>query len=291
MGVKVDIVLGFLGSGKTTLINLFLKSGEIENELVVIILYEKGKKEIVEKSKNIIIIYTEDSESFDKNLLNLILRKYMPDRILIEYNGYGATDKFIDSFNNKYISRMCNIDKVINVIDSRRAGLYFRNINRKIESHIKNSDIVILNNLLDIDKKVVKDIKRYINEVNKAVRVIEFIDEGMEEKLINNRGLCLDTTNEKLSSKELFILIIVVFLFIIIILTLLLSEEVVKLDRLPWIRDCTECRSERTWGWGCISFEGLSRMKDSTECRNAEVSELGDEGVSFLRDYLKSKIF
>lgn len=227
MRIKVDILLGFLGSGKTTLINLFLKSGEIEDELVVIILYENGKKKIVEKSKNIIIIYAENSESFDKDLLNLILKKYMPDRILIEYNGTGSTDKFIDSFNNRYISRICKIDKVINVIDSRRAGLYFRNINEKIKSHIENSDIVILNNLLDVDRNVVENMKRYINEINKSVRVMEFTDECVEEECINNRGLCLDTRNENLSRKELCMVIAAISFWTIVILFLLLSEKIV----------------------------------------------------------------
>jgi G3E family GTPase len=46
MKIKVDILLGFLGSGKTTLINSFLESGELNDETIVIVQYESGKVKV-----------------------------------------------------------------------------------------------------------------------------------------------------------------------------------------------------------------------------------------------------
>ena len=40
-----------------------------------------------------------------------------------------------------------------------------------------------------------------------------------------------------------------------------------------------------------ISFGGLFRIIVFLECRNAEGSVFGNEGILFLKDYLKTKTF
>ncbi len=225
MEIKLDIVLGFLGSGKTSLINLFLKSGEVENELVVIVLFECGKKEIIERAKNIVVIHRKDTDIFNEELLNFIVIEYMPNRIIVEYNGRGETEKFINSFNNILIGKILKQNKVINIIDSRRAEIYFKNTAKKIKKQIEYSDIVILSNSLGMDNGVVKSIKKRIKKINKYARIIEAADEGVEEELVNNRRICLNTENENLSNVELIISIFV-FLFIIGIISIL-SKEII----------------------------------------------------------------
>ena len=225
MEIKFDIVLGFLGSGKTSLINLFLKSGEVENELVVIVLFECGKKEIIERAKNIVVIHRKDTDIFNEELLNFIVIEYMPNRIIVEYNGRGETEKFINSFNNILIGKILKQNKVINIIDSRRAEIYFKNTAKKIKKQIEYSDIVILSNSLGMDNGVVKSIKKRIKKINKYARIIEAADEGVEEELVNNRRICLNTENENLSNVELIISIFV-FLFIIGIISIL-SKEII----------------------------------------------------------------
>ncbi len=229
MKIKVDILLGFLNSGKTTLINLFLNSGEIEDELVVIIQYENGKEKIVKRSKNVIVIKRKTSDYFDKELLNFILREYMPDRIIIEYNGNSNTKEFIKSFKEKPIGRICTIHKIINVIDIRKANIFFLNRNRKMKNQAINSDIIILNNALNIDKLMVRNLRKHIRHINRSARIIEFFDEEQQREAVENMKLCLNSENEKLNKQAVLLLLCVIVIFIGIILYVPLCDNVIDL--------------------------------------------------------------
>ena len=46
MNIKVEIVMGFLGSGKTSFINSMLQGEELKNETIVVIQDEFGECEI-----------------------------------------------------------------------------------------------------------------------------------------------------------------------------------------------------------------------------------------------------
>jgi len=81
MKVKIDIVLGLICSGKTTFINYLLKSGQIEDETIVIIQSENGRTGIDNSSveNKIIVINGEAS----KLMIEEAVSKYSPDRIII----------------------------------------------------------------------------------------------------------------------------------------------------------------------------------------------------------------
>ena len=94
---KVDIISGFLGAGKTTLIAKLLKEG-LAGEQVVLIENEFGEIGIdggflkdsgVEiREMNSGCICCSLVGDFGKNL-NEVITKYHPDRILIEPSGVG----------------------------------------------------------------------------------------------------------------------------------------------------------------------------------------------------------
>lgn len=218
MKIKVDILLGFLNAGKTTLINLFLQSGELDDEKVVIVQYENGKKSI-SRSRNVFVINRKIDKQFQKELLYYILSEYMPDRIIIEYSGMGNTDEFINSFNEPHISKICEINRIINIIDGSKTYLYMHNMRYKLDNQIKNSNVIVLNNLpYNQRMKVGKS----ITNVNKNIKIIGFIDEASERRAVENAMLCLNTDNEKLTRLDIIILL-TVFIF----LTLIISSMII----------------------------------------------------------------
>ncbi|MDS0524665.1 permease [Clostridium sp. SHJSY1] len=210
MKIKVDILFGFLGSGKTTLIKSFIENGELKDETVVILQYELGKIIIKdEKSRDkIILIERKIDEPFNKSCLKEIISKYTPDRIIIEYNGMGNTEKFLQGFNDPYLERMCKIHKIITTIDMRTANMYLLNMANKIREHIVNSDIIILNNDNNINKDTIQNIKRNIRQINEVAKIHEFPTIDSEEKSIRKRKLCLNSGEEKVGNKEILLVIL-----------------------------------------------------------------------------------
>ena len=63
MKIKLEIVTGFLGSGKTSFINSYLDTDMCLEENILIILLEKGIKDIRDDLKNIKVIYLEYIEN------------------------------------------------------------------------------------------------------------------------------------------------------------------------------------------------------------------------------------
>src|SRR5574344_2117898 len=108
MMVKVDVISGFLGAGKTTLIRKLLKDG-LQNEQVVLIENEFGEigidggflKEagIEIKEMNSGCICCSLVGDFGKSLLEVI-HTYHPARILIEPSGVGKLSDVLKAIEN-----------------------------------------------------------------------------------------------------------------------------------------------------------------------------------------------
>ncbi|MBD7912147.1 permease [Clostridium cibarium] len=210
MKIKVDILMGFLGSGKTTLIKSFIENGGLRDETVVIVQYESGKTTIKEEKFNnkIIIMQRKIDEPFNKNCLREIISKYTPDRIIIEYNGMGDTEKFLEGFNDPYLEKICKINKIISTLDMKTANMYLINMANKIREHIVNSDIIIFNNANNMNKDTIQNIKRNIRQINEVAKIYEFPTVDIEEKSIRKKKLCLNTSEEKVGSKEIILVIL-----------------------------------------------------------------------------------
>lgn len=68
MKVKLEIVSGFLGAGKTSFINSYLNTDLFIEKETLIILLEKGISDIRRDLQNIKIIYLEEINKLKKNI-------------------------------------------------------------------------------------------------------------------------------------------------------------------------------------------------------------------------------
>ena len=88
-----------------------------------------------------------------------------------------------------------------------------------LDNQIKNSNVIVLNNLpYNQRMKVGKS----ITNINKNIKIIGFIDEASERRAVENAMLCLNTDNEKLTRLDIIILL-TVFIF----LTLIISSMII----------------------------------------------------------------
>ncbi|WP_309451065.1 permease [Clostridium sp.] len=178
MNTKVEIVIGFLGSGKTSFINSKLQGEELQDGTIVVIQDEFGNCEIKNSLNNqnqIIVIKTGEDEEISADYIKKIISIYTPNRIFIETNGMKESTHIINIFNDKEIRKICKIDDIISVIDVIKFPMYFRNMKSIVSTHIFNSETIILNNTNQLEKKEFLSIQKEIENINETANMLEHV--------------------------------------------------------------------------------------------------------------------
>lgn len=156
--VKIDVVSGFLGAGKTTFIKRLLET-DLKNENVVLIENEYGevsvdtdlltdsKIEIKELSQGCICCSLVGD--FSKSL-NEVIAKYNPDRILIEPSGVGKLSDVVKAIASAGLEDCIN--SLVCLVDAKKAKMYDKNFGEFFVDQIENAQTVILSRM-DIVKE------------------------------------------------------------------------------------------------------------------------------------------
>ena len=222
MATYIDIITGFLESGKTTLIKELLNSRLTEEfTRVVLIVCEEGFTEYDEgqlKDKNIKSVVLENESELCDNMFKQISDKYNPDYIVVEYNGTWDISKLLRlkvPFEYKFRN-------IIFVSDTGTFKNQLSNMTSVMQPHILNSDVVVFNRYeeinLGIQKKLIRDIKS-INPRTKVTFMKEFeTNKIIKERFIefgNQDNTSMNTKmNLKISiSMILFFSLILIFMF------------------------------------------------------------------------------
>ena len=156
--LKIDVISGFLGSGKTTFIKRLLDTG-LNGEKVVLIENEYGavsidsdlltdsKIEIKELSQGCICCSLVGD--FSKSL-NEVINKFNPDRILIEPSGVGKLSDIIKAIESAGLKDAIN--SLVCMVDAKKAKMYDKNFGEFFVDQIENAQTVILSRM-DICKE------------------------------------------------------------------------------------------------------------------------------------------
>ncbi len=177
--IKVDIIPGFLGSGKTTLIKKLLES--INDERVVVIENEFGQigidKEIIQKDGFDIIelqngcICCSIKLNFKDTLLEVI-NKFNPTRIIIEPTGVGLLSEIITMINDSKLNEVLSLNSLITVVDGVNYFEYIDNFGDFFEDQIENAQIIIISKSQFIDKNNLDNIIKSLKNINKNAHII-----------------------------------------------------------------------------------------------------------------------
>lgn len=180
MKTKVDIISGFLGAGKTTLIKKMLEE-KLYNEKLVIIENEFGeigidgsilKKSGVEvKEMNSGCICCTLVGDFGKAIQEVIT-KFKPDRIVIEPSGVGKLSDVIKACETPKLKELLQINMVITVADVQKYQMYASNFGEFFENQIKNAKTVILSRTQKVDSKKTEAVVQAIRKCNRKANVI-----------------------------------------------------------------------------------------------------------------------
>ena len=215
MKTKINIILGMLDSGKSTLINSFLNNTNYKDEKIVVIQEEQGKVEIGSSSENtVIILKNKSQDEIDVVTLKEIVNDYIPDRIIIEFNGMHSPEKLIKSIKSSNLNSKCKLDKVFMTIDSNTAKMYLMNMGDILRTPIFYSDVIILNNRNNMNKESISLIKNEINMVNEVAKLFVVNSKSKLDKLIKDKELYLEKSKGYI--KNLFDSLIVILTIMLV---------------------------------------------------------------------------
>lgn len=178
---KIDIISGFLGAGKTTLIKKLLAevfTGEkvvlIENEFGEIgidggFLKEAGV-EITEMNSGCICcsLVGDFGEA-----LKEVLAKFTPDRIVIEPSGVGKLSDVIKAVQDvqKEIEGI-ELNTFVTVADATKARLYMKNFGEFFNNQIENANAIILSRTEKMTPERLETAVKLIQEHNHKAAII-----------------------------------------------------------------------------------------------------------------------
>ena len=206
--IKVDIISGFLGAGKTTLIKHLLKSvyaGEnvvlIENEFGEIgidggFLKEAGI-EIREMNSGCICCSLVGDFATS---LKEVVERYTPDRILIEPSGVGKLSDVVKAVENVATDLNLEVCYKVAVIDVSKCKMYLKNFGEFYKNQIENADTVIFSRT-DIAKEgKVEEALALVKGVNGKAAVITTpvteLEDDILKSALNNTGAAKDLIDE-----------------------------------------------------------------------------------------------
>lgn len=174
---KIDIISGFLGSGKTTLIRKLLNE-TLKNEKVVLIENEFGEIDVdsdflkdtsIEiKSINAGCICCSLQGDFEE-ALKKVIETYSPDRIIIEPSGVGKLSdvtKAVKTVEEAKINALCTI------VDARKCKIYAKNFKEFFNDQIKAANCIIMSKTQTISEEKLKEAYAIIKEINPEARIM-----------------------------------------------------------------------------------------------------------------------
>ena len=177
---KVDIISGFLGAGKTTLIAKLLKEA-FPGEQVVLIENEFGeigidggflKESGVEiREMNSGCICCSLVGDFGTSLKEVV-EKYHPDRIIIEPSGVGKLSDVIKAVKDLHIENEIRLNSASTVADASKVKVYMKNFGEFFNNQIEHAGTIILSRTQNISEAKLKTDIELIRSLNKDAHII-----------------------------------------------------------------------------------------------------------------------
>lgn len=176
---KIDIISGFLGAGKTTLIKKLIKE-EYGNEKLVLIENEFGEIGIdgsflqdagVEiKEMNSGCICCSLVGDFSEALIK-VMEQFQPQRILIEPSGVGKLSDVIKAVKNVADTRFV-LNSASVVVDGKKAGIYMKNFGEFFNNQVEYAQTIIVSRTQLMRQEQIEQVVHALQEKNPNASII-----------------------------------------------------------------------------------------------------------------------
>lgn len=177
---KIDIISGFLGAGKTTLIKKLIEDA-LHTEKLMIIENEFGQIgidggflkdtgiEITEMNSGCICCSLVGDFG---SALKDALAKYTPDRIIIEPSGVGKLSDVIKAVKDIHEDAKIELNSFTAVVDAQKCKMYMKNFSEFFNNQIENASTIILSRTQKLSQEKLEEVVGLIREHNKNANII-----------------------------------------------------------------------------------------------------------------------
>ena len=187
---KIDIVSGFLGAGKTTLIKKLLAEA-LGDTRVVLIENEFGEigidggflKEagIEIKEMNSGCICCSLVGDFGTSLKE-VMKTYEPERILIEPSGVGKLSDVMKAVQDVIDTKEVALNSAVAVVDASKCKMYIKNFGEFFINQIAYAGTIILSRTGNISEDKLNKCIDLIREHNKQATIVTTVWEELDGK-------------------------------------------------------------------------------------------------------------
>ncbi len=181
MKTTIDVISGFLGAGKTTLIKKLLKEG-LQNEKVVLIENEFGEigidggflkeagVQITEMNSGCICCTLVGD--FGKALRE-VLESYAPDRVLIEPSGVGKLSDVVQAVQEIAAkTEGVQMGGSVTVADVSKCKMYMKNFGEFYNNQIESAGTIVLSRTQKVSEDKVEECVGLLREHNAKASII-----------------------------------------------------------------------------------------------------------------------
>ena len=179
--VKVNVISGFLGAGKTTLIKKLL-TGSLRNEKVVLLENEYGEigidggfmkdAGITVTELNAGCICCTMAGDF-QTAIDQLIDTYHPDRILVEPTGVGKLSEILSAVEKaKQRHPEIEIGGSATVVDAGKCRMYMKNFGEFFLDQVKSASTVIFSRTQLLSADRVEKSRQLIAEAHPDARII-----------------------------------------------------------------------------------------------------------------------
>jgi len=182
--IKLDIISGFLGAGKTTFVNKLLRHYMDNGLKPVCIVNEFGETGLdaqiieadgfraIEIDGGCICCTLKDDISVS---LIEVIKTFSPTNIVFEPSGIFIFDNFFDILKIEELKNLCEVGSIITIVDSVNFAFSKAMFGSFIYNQIKNSPVIVLSKLEKTESKSADEMICDVKNVNANAIVIDKI--------------------------------------------------------------------------------------------------------------------
>lgn len=174
--VKIDLITGFLGSGKTTFLKKYAKYwmdkgcsiGILENDFGAVNVDMMLLQDIMGDQCEVEMIAGGcdldcHRRRFKTKLISMRMCGY--DRVLVEPSGIYDVDEFFDVLREEPLDRWYEIGTVIAIMDAKPEGKWSEESEYLLASEVANAGQIVLSRTQEASEKEIEETIAHLNQV------------------------------------------------------------------------------------------------------------------------------